>query len=160
MIIIQPFSTHYQNQVVNLILSIQKDEFSIPIQLTDQPDLLNIPTIYQQGKGNFWIAIDSNQVIGTIALIDIGGSQGVLRKMFVLPEYRGKIIGVGQKLLETLIHWSQQQGLHQIYLGTTENYKAAHRFYEKNSFLEIEKVNLPPQFPVMEVDTKFYCLKL
>jgi N-acetylglutamate synthase-like GNAT family acetyltransferase len=99
-------------------------------------------------------------VIGTIALIDIGNFQGVLRKMFVLPEYRGQTIGVGNKLLETLIHWSQQKGLNKIYLGTTEQFKAAHRFYEKNGFIEIEKAQLPPQFPRMAVDTKFYYLNL
>jgi hypothetical protein len=34
--------------------------------------------------------------------------------------------------------------------------KAAHRFYEKNDFVRIEKQQLPPAFPVMGVDTIFY----
>ncbi|MGB3404058.1 MAG: GNAT family N-acetyltransferase [Microcoleaceae cyanobacterium] len=168
MIIIKPFSPAYQDQVIDLILTIQRDEFSIPIQLSDQPDLLDIPKFYQQKNGNFWIAIDRHTpegtlrecVIGTIALIDIGASQGTLRKMFVLPEYRGSTQGVGKKLLETLINWSQQKGLNSIYLGTTEQFKAAHRFYKKNGFIEIKKNQLPAQFPIMAVDTKFYCLTL
>ncbi len=158
--IVQPYSSDYQDRVVDLILTIQRDEFLIPIQLSDQLDLLDIPRFYQQNKGNFWIAIDKNKLIGTIGLIDMGHSQGVLRKMFVLPEYRGQTIGVGKKLLDSLINWSQQQGVNQIYLGTTEKFKAAHRFYEKNGFIEIEKAQLPSQFPLMAVDTKFYLLKL
>jgi N-acetylglutamate synthase-like GNAT family acetyltransferase len=158
--IIQAFSPEYQDQVIDLILTIQRDEFLIPIQLSDQPDLLDIPKFYQQNNGNFWIAIDHDIVIGTIALIDIGQSQGTLRKMFVLPEYRGQTKGIGKKLLETLINWSQQKGLNSVYLGTTEQFKAAHRFYEKNGFIEIKKNQLPSQFPVMKVDTKFYCLTL
>ncbi len=157
---IQPYSSDYQTQVVHLILSIQRDEFLLPIDLTDQPDLLEIPKFYQKNKGNFWIAIEGDHVIGTIALIDIGTSLGVLRKMFVQSEYRGQQIGVGQKLLETLIKWSEQQQITRIYLGTTERYKAAHRFYEKNGFIEIETNQLPTQFPRMEVDTKFYCYHL
>jgi hypothetical protein len=35
-------------------------------------------------------------------------------------------------------------------------YKAAHRFYEKNGFSEIKKAELPPNFPLLQVDTKFY----
>jgi hypothetical protein len=38
MIIIQPFSSDYQDRVVNLILTIKRDEFLIPIQLSDQLD--------------------------------------------------------------------------------------------------------------------------
>ncbi len=39
-------------------------------------------------------------------------------------------------------------------------FHAAHRFYVKNGFTEIEKGALPSAFPIMEVDTKFYRLKL
>jgi hypothetical protein len=43
-----------------------------------------------------------------------------------------------------------------IYLGTTAEFIAAHKFYEKNGFTEVPKANLPETFPVMAVDTKFY----
>lgn len=43
-----------------------------------------------------------------------------------------------------------------IYLGTTARYLAAHRFHEKNGFTDIPQADLPPAFPVMSVDTKFY----
>ena len=43
-----------------------------------------------------------------------------------------------------------------ILLGTTEKFLAAQRFYEKNGFTEIQKDALPPKFPVMTVDVKFY----
>jgi N-acetylglutamate synthase-like GNAT family acetyltransferase len=52
------------------------------------------------------------------------------------------------------------KGVKEIYLGTTDKFRAAHRFYEKNGFNEIAEYNLPGNFPVMEVDTKFYQLKL
>ena len=34
-------------------------------------DLLDIPGHYQQGLGNFWIALSAGQVVGTIGLLDI-----------------------------------------------------------------------------------------
>ena len=47
-------------------------------------------------------------------------------------------------------------GIAEIYLGTTEKFLAAHRFYEKNGFAEVRRDELPSAFPVMAVDSKFY----
>jgi hypothetical protein len=52
------------------------------------------------------------------------------------------------------------QGLWEVYLGTTEKFFAAHRFYEKNGFREIAQTKLPASFPIMTVDTKFYSRSL
>jgi N-acetylglutamate synthase-like GNAT family acetyltransferase len=145
-------------EVADLILGIQRDEFSIPITISDQPDLLQIESFYQKGSGNFWVARSENQLVGTIALLDIGNNQGALRKMFVAKGFRGKEFGVGQKLIDHLIAWVKQKGVQEIYLGTTEKFLAAQRFYEKNGFLEVGKSELPKAFPVMDVDVKFYRL--
>ena len=86
-----PYSEVYHSGVVDVILPIQQTEFNIPITLDGQPDLLDIPGYYRQGKGNFWVALNDSEVIGTIALIDIGNNQGALRKMFVKSAYRGAV---------------------------------------------------------------------
>ena len=153
---IETYTDIYKKDVADLILHIQTIEFSIPITLGMQPDLHDIPGFYQTNCGNFWIAKIDGSVIGTISLLDIGNRQGALRKMFVDKHYRGKEFGVGQKLLNTLLDWSRQKGFTEIFLGTTEKFIAAQRFYEKNGFQEIEKQALPETFPVMDVDIKFY----
>ena len=145
-----------KKDVADLILHIQNVEFGIPITLELQPDLNEIPGFYQTNSGNFWIAKIDNKIIGTISLLDIGDRKGALRKMFVDESYRGKEFGVGQKLLNTLVDWAKQKEFTEIYLGTTEKFIRAQRFYEKNGFKEIEKQELPGTFPVMEVDNKFY----
>ncbi len=156
MIEIKRFAVEHGAGVVATILPIQQDEFAIPITLGDQPDLLDIPGFYQRDKGNFWVAVDGTSVVGTIALLDIGNRQGALRKMFVNAAYRGKEHGVAQRLLNTLFDWSRAQGVDDVFLGTTSKYLAAHRFYEKNGFAEIRKDQLPPAFPILVVDSKFY----
>lgn len=160
MITIVPFAPQHAAGVVELILPIQQTEFGIPVTLQAQPDLLDIPGFYQRDAGNFWVALDGNEVVGTIALLDIGNRQAALRKMFVRTQYRGRAHGVAQRLLDTLLAWARAHELRDIFLGTTEQFLAAHRFYEKNEFREIAKANLPPAFPVMTVDTKFYALTL
>jgi GNAT superfamily N-acetyltransferase len=155
-----PFRPELQQQVVDLILAIQRDEFGMAISAEQQPDLMQIPSFYQVGDGNFWVARSGGDVVGTISLLDIGSRQGALRKMFVHRDFRGGRIGTAQRLLETLIDWCSARSLREIYLGTTPHFHAAHRFYAKNGFHEIAKSELPAKFPIMEVDTKFYHRRL
>lgn len=154
------YEEQYQNEVSDLILHIQQKEFQIAITKEDQPDLKNIPNFYQTGQGNFWVARYDEHIVGTIALLDIGNHQGALRKMFVQNEYRGKKYHVAQLLLQELINWSRSHEIKQIYLGTTEKFLGAHRFYEKNQFVRIDQNELPEAFPRMKVDTRFYKMNI
>ena len=129
---------------------------AFPLHSLDQPDLKTIEDFYQHDNGNFWIALNGEEVIGTIALVDISNRQVALRKMFVAKPFRGNGIGVAQALLDAAIAWCRQKQVRDILLGTTSVYLAAHRFYEKNEFIQIDKAQLPKEFPVMSVDSKFY----
>ena len=154
MITIKPFSPEFMTGVVDLIVPIQREEFGFSITAEDQPDLFKIPDFYQTKSGNFWIALDGDNVVGTISLVDLGNQQAALRKMFVHKAVRGN--GTAKRLLDTLFQWAKDKDLQEIYLGTTDRFLAAHRFYEKNGFEEIRPAELPGTFLYMPVDTKFY----
>ena len=154
--VIEPFEERHAKEVLELIVGIQQNEFGISISASDQPDLINISDFYRKGRGNFWVATYEGRVVGTIALLDIGGRMAALRKMFVDASFRGKERGVAYALLQALISWSEGHDIQVIYLGTTPKFLAAHAFYEKNDFVEIQKRDLPETFPVMKVDRKFY----
>ena len=156
MTLIRPYAPADAKGVVDVILPIQQAEFGIPITLEAQPDLQDISGFYQRDNGGFWVAESEGVVIGTIALLDIGNRQGALRKMFVAQSHRGPQQGVARRLLETLLEWCAVRDIDEIYLGTTAAFLAAHRFYEKNGFTEVARTELPPNFPIMTVDTKFY----
>ena len=155
---IQVYDKKYQQQVIDLILNIQQNEFNVPVTIKDQPDLLNIENFYCVKNGNFWVALEDDEVIGTIALIDIDNNQSCLRKMFVHKDFRGKEKGVGQLLLDALIDWCKEKNIKEVYLGTIDTMIAAHKFYIRNGFVEIDKSRLPGTFPVMKVDNKFFKL--
>ncbi len=154
--IIERYEGRFDKEIAELIVEIQSKEFSIPITLSDQPDLQQIASFYQRAAGNFWIARDGQKVVGTVGLLDIGNNQAALRKMFVAKEYRGKEFGVAQALLQKLLEWARQNELVSVYLGTTSAFIAAQRFYEKNRFSKISKDTLPKSFPIMAVDSVFY----
>ncbi|MBS1177222.1 MAG: family acetyltransferase [Proteobacteria bacterium] len=160
MVDIVPFAPKHTDGVVSVILPIQQSEFEIPITLEAQPDLQDIAAFYQHDNGNFWVALDGGNVVGTLALLDIGNDQAALRKMFVASSHRGPEHGVAKALLQALLTWCQAHGVREVFLGTTAKFLAAHRFYEKNGFHELAKEALPESFPIMAVDTKFYRLAL
>ncbi len=156
MITLAPFQPAHAAGVCGLILPIQQAEFGIPVTLADQPDLLDIPGFYQRAAGGFWVALDGDAVVGSVGLLDIGSAGGALRKMFVAATHRGREHGIAARLMETLLAHAQAGGLRRIHLGTTGQFRAAHRFYEKHGFVRIARDRLPAAFPVMAVDTRFY----
>jgi GNAT superfamily N-acetyltransferase len=153
---IETYSKKHQHAVGQLIISIQRDEFEVPITLEDQPDLKNIETFYQTANGNFWVALLNDNVIGTIALIDIGNQQVALRKMFVSKLFRGKPHNTGQLLMDEAFRWMVSKNVKEVILGTLDKFIAAQRFYRRNGFFEIAKENLPPNFPRMTLDNMFF----
>ena len=158
--IVRPFVPEDAESIQRLVLAIQRDEFGVPVTLEEQPDLRDVPAYYQKGRGAFWVAVEGPDLVGTIGLLDIGHGQGALRKMFVAPSHRGAAIGVGAALLQACLEWAATAGMHEVLLGTTEQFRAAHRFYEKWGFVEIPPEALPAHFPRMRLDTRFYRYQL
>ena len=149
---------------LGLIRPIQRQEFALPVTAADQPDLADIDGFYRRGVGEFWVAAaDDGRVVGSIALIDLssqsgGAGLGVVRKMFVAADQRGS--GLAQSLLDTLVDRARAAGLTALWLGTTDKFRAAHRFYERNGFAVVNAADLPAAFPRMAVDSRFYRLAL
>jgi len=151
-----PYSDQNPDSVIDLITTIQIEEFGVATTAGKQPDLRDIPGYYQPGAGNFWLAYEGDVLVGTIAIKDVGDNICALRKMFVKKEFRGKARGVAARLMHTLLHWARDNGVREIYLGTVDVYHAAHRFYEKNGFVEIARHEVPDSVPLMDVDVKYY----
>lgn len=150
------YSPGLQSAVLDLIVPIQRDEFGFDIDAADQPDLTDIPGFYQRGTGGFWVARSDGEIVGTIALRDIGDGRAALRKMFVKAPFRGARYAVAATLLRHLLRFAAARGVRELYLGTTERFVAAHRFYEKNGFDLVSAARLPASFPRMSLDTRFY----
>lgn len=135
---IKEYSEEYEEQIKNVIGKTLVDIFvidrkSLPI---DDEDLDKIKEIYS-GKGKFWVALNNNNVIGTVAIRDMGDQTAKLNRMFVLTEYHG--CGVGQKLFNHAVSFAKKQGFIKMILNTHELMHRAHRFYEKNNFIRKEK---------------------
>lgn len=158
---IAPYQPAHHAGAVSVITDAQ-EEFGIAINYASQPDLDNIENFYQKASGNFWVALDGDHVIGTIALLDAGQRIGIIRKMFLHPECRGDANRTAQRLFDTLLAWARQHDFQHIYLGTIDKFQAAARFYLRNGFALIDKETLPDAVKAlrMKIDTTYYHLPL
>lgn len=157
---VRPLDGRDVKAVRALVLGIQNGEFGVPITLEAQPDLVDPAGFFRHGAGEVWVADRAGEVVGVIALIDIGAGDGALRKMFVRADARGSEPGIAKALLDILLAHARQGGLRRILLSTIEEFRAAHRFYEKNGFYLVPRADLPESFPLMGADTRFYGIDL
>ena len=156
MIQILSHSAALERGVIDLILDIQRTEFCLKTDASDQPDLLDVANYYQTSLGNFWVALSGNEVVGTLGLRDIGNNQGALRRLYVKAPYRGQPQAVASQLLERLLQSATDADVRDIYLATTEKFAAALRFYEKNGFVRVDQSLIPETFPRIPQETLFF----
>ena len=149
-----------RKQIINMIETIQKGEFSLPITDDINACILRAEEeFYYNNSYNFWYATDPNgTIIGSIGLKKIDDQKGEVKKFFIQQPYRGK--NVAPKLMNALIQSAVKHGFKTLYLGTVDILHAAHRFYEKYGFERIQKQELPSQFETCPLDTVFFKVKV
>jgi N-acetylglutamate synthase-like GNAT family acetyltransferase len=155
-ITIRPYEDGDLLAVSDLIINIQKTETNITISQDRHMALTDINDYYSKGSSGFWVAVECDKIVGTIALLDITENAAALQQMFVAVHYRGTISGVANKLFTHFCYEAQTCGVRDIFLGTTADLYAAHRFYEKHGFVRYSKTDLPSRFPIVATDTRFY----
>ena len=138
------YSDKYKEQTIKLIFDILENEFGRHSK-SGRPDLFNIPKVYQTGKGNFWLAIEKENVVGAIGLRYHGDGRGYLERFYVAKGLRRQ--GLGSKLFSALLRFAKKNKYKKIYLATWDATTAANNFYIKNGFKRIESFPedlLPP----------------
>ena len=158
MIKVLPFVDQDQKAVRDFVLVIQNTEFNLGFAEEEQPDLLDTAHYYR--KGGFWLARETDDLVGTIGLQKLDADNGVLRKMFVLREYRGTKPSVAQLLFDTLVDKAHRLGFKTLYLDTPAIAVASHKFYERNGFQQIDRQAAPPNYSFPDRNSKVYCLSL
>lgn len=83
MIKINLYESIDKEAVIELVLHFQNDGSRPIVGIEDQPDLLDIQKHYFSSGGCFWVAKDSDTLIGSIGLLNYGNCIGILKKFFV-----------------------------------------------------------------------------
>ncbi len=155
---IVPYEDCYKNQVISLILHIQNEENNLNLSVDEQPELKNIGDIFLKQGGCFWVAIENDMVIGTIALLKVANNAGVLKKFFVDKNYRGKKVGL--QLYKIFMAFCKDNCIHTVVLDTPSIATRSHSFYKKAGFIEIKKDQLPFPYKYPDRDSLLFLKEL
>jgi GNAT superfamily N-acetyltransferase len=127
---IVPFEAEHADGFCSLVADTLR-EFGFEPDPRIDPDLAD-PT------GTFarlWIAVDGGEVVGSVALRDLGGGELELKRMYLRPTQRGQ--GLGKRLLATALDWARGQGARTVKLDTSERMEVARGLYEAHGFRRV-----------------------
>lgn len=155
---IETYKGDYDDEIIELILSIQNKEAKINLSLEEQPDLKDIRKYYQRDGGEFWIAKFGGKVIGTIGLMMKDNHCAILKKFFVQAEYRSQKIGL--TLYRELLAYALKAKVEHIILDTPSVALASHRFYENAGFHKTDLNHLPISYAYPDRNSFLYVLDL
>lgn len=119
-------------------------EHSLPWQPeTADRDVIEVEACYLQTGGEFWVVEYQGNIIATAAYYPTskGNQAAEIRKMYILPAYRGK--GLGKFLLQQLEIAIASQGFQQIWLETATVLTQAVRLYESKGYQSATGVETP-----------------
>ncbi|WP_375562160.1 GNAT family N-acetyltransferase [Bernardetia sp. OM2101] len=138
----------HQNGIDEMMneIALEFEEQIVPKVTVETPSIPN----------NYWVALYNGKVVGTAGVVVVENDFGILKKMMLKKEFRGKEFGLSKLLLETVIEWSKENQISKIYLGTMNQFKAAQSFYKKNGFQEVLENELPPNFLKNPLDKLFF----
>lgn len=97
-------------------------------------DLNNIERIYLRRQGEFLVLEEDGIIVGMGALRYRSATIAEIKRMRVHPLQQGR--GMGQLILNELMHRAKELGYTALVLDTTILQIAAQRLYEKNGFVE------------------------
>lgn len=94
-----------------------------------QADLQGMQDYYVNPGGNFWIAreVSSAAIAGFVGLRHDGEGKGTLKRMAVVPDFRGHRLG--QHLAGTLVDWAKEHDFERIGLSTGIDERACDLIY-------------------------------
>ncbi|XGV98748.1 MAG: GNAT family N-acetyltransferase [Leptolyngbya sp. BL-A-14] len=97
-------------------------------------DVLEVETYYQATGGEFWVIEQQGTLVGTGAYYPIPRGQKAveIRKMYLLPEARGK--GLGRFLLQALEAAIATRHFEQIWIETASILAEAVTLYENSGY--------------------------
>jgi putative acetyltransferase len=110
-------------------------EFGLPWQPEEADrDVINVEECYFQTGGEFWVVEYEEQIVGTAGYYPIkrGFKAVEVRKMYLLPSFRGR--GLGKYLLTLLEINIRQKGYQEIWIETATILKQAVKLYQNYGY--------------------------
>lgn len=89
-------------QLVDLINYCQNIEAKLDIKMAEQDDIFQIENYYQNRKGQFWLALENEKVVGSIALLRIDDKTAVLKNFLHIQNIEEILFDLVENYLKDL----------------------------------------------------------
>ena len=93
-----------------------------------------------QSDGRLWVACDAGQVPVGFAIARLEGDAGFLQELDVHPDHQRQ--GLGRRLIDVVIEWSQAQGCRRLTLTTFASVPWNAPYYARLGFRVLESEEL------------------
>jgi GNAT superfamily N-acetyltransferase len=134
-ITLAPFARRHAAGTVDVIRAVF-DEYAMTFDLEDfDRDLQDIPEHYAGQRGAFWVLLDGDRVVGTVAVAPKDGTTAELKRLYLLSAYRGA--GHGRRLVEEVIAWTRAAGYPSLVAWSDVRLGTAHQVYCRVGFRRI-----------------------
>lgn len=118
-----------------------------------EQELSHLQEKYGGADGRLYVALAEGRVVGCIALRRFDKESCELKRLYVLPAFRG--YGIARDLTRRLIAEARAIGYRRMLLDTLPFLRSAIALYESEGFYRVDKYNDSPLSR-----TYFYCLDL
>ena len=97
-----------------------------------ETELSSLPGCYAAPSGAIFLATENSKPVGCVAIRQRSENEAELKRMYVVPEARGK--GAAKALLQQAIEMASLQGYKSIVLDTLPNMESAKKLYAQFGF--------------------------
>lgn len=119
--------------IVAVVHSVLREYSLTPDPAHTDADLYSVDTNYNAVGGRFWV-LDMDGIVGTCGMFRVDAATGDLRKMYLLPAWRGQ--GWGRQMLNQALDWARAQGFSSVTLDTHSHLTEAIALYRRNGFIQ------------------------
>jgi putative acetyltransferase len=100
-------------------------------------DLDDLSAAYASRGGCFRVVYDATRIVGCGGLYRVDAEEAEIRKMYLLPEARGR--GLGRKMLLELLETARQRGVARVVAETASVLRDAIALYVENGFVPLDR---------------------
>jgi putative acetyltransferase len=103
-----------------------------------EDDLREAHSRYTGARAGFWVAEAGAGIVGTVAVRPKGDATCEIKRLYLRADMRGA--GLGQVLYAHAEAFARAAGYERIWLESSRRFTKAHRLYERNGFVLVERL--------------------